>query len=102
MPESNSARRRPTFHLPDVGIHTHTHSLWLSNLFVDPTHIGENPSLNSHESYISAAATNNRAMIADVLLMWYMFLGGHVEEVTFWDVDKSYAMSCYHRFGALM
>lgn len=31
-------------------------------------------------------------MIADTLLVWYMFLGGHVEEETFWAIDKSYVM----------
>jgi hypothetical protein len=53
---------------------------------------GPNPTLKSYESYLSAAVTDHRPMIANVLLVWYMFLGGHVEEETFWAVDKSYAV----------
>ena len=65
------------------------HLLWMSNLFVDLTRIGQNPTLRSYELYLSVAATDHQAMIANTLIMWYMFLGGHVEEETFWAIDKS-------------
>ena len=79
---------RPTFPFPMGGMNTHTHSLWMSNLLVDVTHMGPNPILRSCQSYFSAAITNDQAMIANTLLMWCMLLGGHVEEETFWAVDK--------------
>ena len=70
---------------------THTHSLWMSNLFVDLTRMGPNPTLRSYDSYLSAAFTDHRCMVSNTLLVWHMFLGGHVEE-TVWAVDKSCAV----------
>jgi len=64
----------------------------MSNLFADLTRAGPNPTLKSYESYLGAAVTNHQPMIANILLIWDMFLGGHVEEETFWAVDKSYAV----------
>ena len=92
MLELNLAPGKPTLDFPTGGTNSHPHSLWMSNLFVDLTRAGPNPTLKSYESYLSAAVANDRATIANVLLMWYMFLGGHVEEETFWAVDKSYAV----------
>ena len=92
MLECNLESQRPTLDFPGRR-NTHTHSLWMSNLFVDVTRIGPNPTLKSYRSYIGAAITNNQAIIANILLMWYMFLGGHVEEETFWAIDKSYAVA---------
>jgi len=91
MLECTSGTCRPTLNFPR-GTNTHAHSLWMSNLFVDLTRAGPNPTLESYRSYLSAAVTNHRAMIANTLLMWHMFLGGHIEEETFWAVDKSYAV----------
>jgi len=92
MLELNLQPGRPTLTFPRVGTNTLTHLLWMSNLFVAVTHAGPNPTLESYQSYLSAAATNHQPMIANILLMWYMFLGGHVEEDTLWAVDKSYAL----------
>jgi len=92
MLECNLGSQRPTLDFAGRR-NTHTHSLWMSNLFVDVTRIGPNPTLKSYRSYIGAAITNNQAIIANILLMWYMFLGGHVEEETFWAIDKSYAVA---------
>ena len=78
-----------TFDFPRGDANTHAHLLWASNLLVDLTRVGPNPTLKSYRSYLSVAVTNDNAMIANTLLMWYMFLGGHVEEETFWAVDKS-------------
>ena len=75
---------------PDGG--TRTHSLWMSNLFVDVTRVGLNPILESYQSYLNVAVTNDSAIIANTLLVWYMLLGGHVEEETFWAAEKSYVM----------
>jgi hypothetical protein len=54
--------------------------------------VGPNPTLKSYESYLSAAFTNHQPMIANTLLVWYILLGGHVEEETIWAVDKSYVV----------
>ena len=90
MSKRNLGPTIPTFGFPRVGKNTHAHSLWLSNLFVDLTHVGPNPILQFYLSYLTVASTDHQAMIANVLLMWYMFLGGHVEEETVWAVDKAY------------
>ena len=89
MLERNLASHRPTFDFPRGDTNSHTHSLWVSDLFVDLTRVGPNPTLKSYQSYLSMAMINHRPMIANTLLMWYMFLGGHIEEETFWAVDKS-------------
>ena len=99
--KSNSHPNRPTFSFPSVGTNTHTHSLWVSNLLVDLTHTGPNPILRSYSSYLSAAFTGHQAVIANTLLMWYMFLGGHVEEETVWAVDKSYVTAITLSFSPL-
>jgi hypothetical protein len=91
MLECNLDHGKPTLNFPG-GTNTHTHSLWMSTLFVDLTHVGPNPILTSYESYLSMATDDHQATIANTLLMWYMFLGGHVEEETFWAVDKSYVV----------
>ena len=88
----NSRTDRPALDFPRLGTNTYNHSLWMSNLLVDVTYVGPNPVLKSYRSYLSAAITNHRAVIANILLTWYMFLGGRVEEETFWAVDKSYAV----------
>jgi len=84
----NRNASRPTLLFSDEG--TPTHSLWLSNLFVDLTRVGPNPVLQFHRPYLTVASTNHQATISNVLLMWYMFLGGHAEEETVWALDKSY------------
>ena len=65
------------------------HSLWLSNLLVELTRAGPNPIWKSPSTHLFAAATDDRAIIANTLLMWYMILGGRVEEEIFWPVDRS-------------
>jgi hypothetical protein len=92
MLENNAGPHRPTLNFPRAGTNTHPHSLWISNLFVDLTRAGPNPALVSYESYLGVAITDHQPAIANTLLMWYMFLGGHVEEETFWAVDKSYVV----------
>jgi hypothetical protein len=89
MLECNRGPGKPTLDFPKGDTNTDAHSLWMSNLFVDLTRVGPNPILKSYESYLSVAVTNHQAAIANTLLMWYMLLGGHVEEETFWAVDKS-------------
>ena len=92
MLKCNFNSDRPTLDFPRTGTNTHDHLLWMSNLFVHLTRVGPNPILESYESYLSAAITNNRAVISNTLLMWCMFLGERVEEETFWAIDKSYAI----------
>jgi len=91
MLNNNLNAPRPILLFPDGASVTQTHSLWLSKLFVDFTRTGTNPILESYESYLTIARANHQATIANILLMWCMFLGGHVEEETIWAVDKSYA-----------
>ena len=83
---------RSTLHFPDPSTHTLDHTLWMSNLFADLTRVATNPILAFHpyESRFSAVVTSSRAVIANFLVMWCMFLGGHIHEETFWVVDKSY------------
>jgi hypothetical protein len=92
MLECNLGPSEPTLDFPRGDTTTHAHSLWMSNLFVDLTHVGPNPTLRSYKSYLSAAFANHRAIISNTLLVWYIFLGGHVEEETIWAVDKSYVV----------
>ena len=101
MLECNFHSDRPTLDFPKAGANTHNHLLWTSNLFVDLTRLGPNPILGSYESYLSAAVTNHRATIANALLMWHMFLGGLVEEETFWATDKSYVVVQFPSFDCL-
>jgi len=82
----------PILNFPRGDKNTHAHSLWMSNLFVDLTCAGLIPTLESYESYLNAAVTDHRPMIANILLVWDMFLGGYVEEETLWAVDKSYVV----------
>ena len=92
MLECNSSHDRPTLDFPRVGTSSHVHSLWVSNLFVDLTRVGPNPILKSYRPYLSAAFSDHQAVIANILLVWYLLLGGHVGEETFWAIDKSYAV----------
>ena len=90
MLEGTFGDKTPTLHFSDLGTHTHVHVLWMSNLFVDLIHTGVNPDLRFHGSLHSAAITNNQTIIANILLMWYMFFGGYVQDTTIWVADKSY------------
>ena len=93
MLECNFGSGRPTLEFPMLGVHSLSRSLWMSNLFVDLTRVGPNPTLKSCQSYLSAAATNHHATIANTLVVWYILLGGHVEEETLWALNKSYAVA---------
>jgi len=92
MLELNSGTHGPILSFPRGDTNTHAHSLWMTNLFVNLTHASPNPTLKSYKSYLNAAVTDRRPVIANILLIWDMFLGGHVEEETLWAVDKSYAV----------
>jgi len=92
MLKRNSGTHGPILRFPRGDTNTHAHSLWMSNLFMDLTRVAPNPTLKSYKSYLSAAVTDHRPVIANILLLWYMFLGGHVEEETLWAIDKSYAV----------
>ena len=88
----SSHPHRPIFSLPWVGVNTLTHSLWVSNQLVEFTHVGSDPGLCPYTSYISAAKADHHAVIANILLAWYMLLGGQVEREILWVVDKSYVV----------
>lgn len=89
----NIDAERFVFPFPKEG--TYDHLLWASNLLVDMTRVGPNPSLEFHRSHLDIAVAGQPAIIANVLLMWYMLLGGNVEEETFWAVDKSYVVTLF-------
>ena len=91
MLKRNSSAPRPTLYFRGMHKSSPTHLLWLSNLFVDLIHVDPSPILERHSPYLNVASTDHQATIANILLMWYMFLGGHVEEETLWAVDKSCA-----------
>ena len=88
----NTRYDKPTLVFPRAGANTHDHLVWMSNFFVELTHVQPIPVLGSYASYLSVAITDHQPTIANVLLMWYMFLGGRVEEETFWAADKSYVL----------
>jgi hypothetical protein len=88
----NQRAHKPVLDFPKEGTNTRAHSLWVSNLFVDLTRVGPNPTLRSYKSYLSAAFANHQAIISNTLLVWYMSFGGHIEEETMWAFDKSYAV----------
>lgn len=54
--------------------------------------MGTNLILEFYRSDLDAAVTSNSAIIANILLMFYMLLGGYIEEETLWAAEKSYAM----------
>ena len=89
MLELNSGPSRPTLNFPMDGTNTHAHLLWMSNLFLELTRVGPNPTLVSYESYLSTAASNNQAVVGNTLLVWCTLLGGHIDSETFWAADKS-------------
>ena len=90
--EGNSSRKRPSLLFPNAGTNSHIHLLWVSNLFVDLALVGPNPILHYYPGYLSAAYSDHQAVIANTLLVWYLLLGGHVEEGKLWAIDKSYAV----------
>ena len=92
MLECNFTPGKPTLDFPRMGTGTYAHPEFVTNLFVDLTYAGSIPTLKSYESYLSAALTGHEDVIANILLMWYMFLGGHVEEETIWAYDRWYVM----------
>ena len=92
MLKINFGSSRSTLDFPRAGANTHAHLLWMSNLFVGLTRVGPTPTLKSYWHCLTGAATDHQPMIANTLLVCYMLLGGHVEEETFWAVDKAYVV----------
>ena len=68
---------------------TPTHSLWMSNLFLDMTR-ADPTSLT--DITLCKANTPRHAVDANILLAWCIYLGGYVEEETFWAEDKSWVV----------
>jgi hypothetical protein len=72
---------------------TPTHSMWMSNLHVDIARAGFD--LPSH---IALSTPMDRVPLghatdANIILSWFISLGGPVEEETFWADDKSYVVA---------
>jgi len=93
MLELNLGVGTPTLDFPREDANTHPHSLWMSNLFVDLIRVDPGLTLRSYQPYLSTAIANHQGTITNTLLMWYMLLGGNVDEETFWATDKSYAVA---------
>ena len=99
--ERNSGTQlTPTLDFPRGSTNTHAHLLWMTNLFVDLIRARLNPILKSYESYLSVAVADHRSAIANILLAWYMTLGGEVEEETLWAADKSYVVALSYLLSA--
>ena len=92
MLECNSGAQGPTFDFPNGGTNADAHSLWMSNLFVNLASVNPNATLRSFQSYLNVAVSNHQPTIANILLLWYVLLGGRAGEETFWAGDKSYAV----------
>jgi len=90
--ERNSDAPRPTLDFVLTEETSYAHRLWVSNLLVDLARVGPKPILQACGHFLNVASTNHQAMIANILLVWHMFLGGRVEEGTVWVVEKSYAV----------
>ena len=67
-------------------------SPWMSNLFVDLARADRTLSPVTYRLLCAAHTTHHKAANPNLLLAWYVFLGGHVEEETFWAADKSYVV----------
>ena len=67
-------------------------SLWISNLLVDLARADQTLSPVIYRLLCTAHTTHHQAANPNLLLAWYVFLGGHVEEETFWAADKSYVV----------
>ena len=91
MLERNAGTSGPALSFPYSTHGTRAHGLWCSNLLVDLVRAGLFP-INNFWTIRAAARTDHRPAIANVLVMWYLLLGGHTEEETLWAVDKSYAV----------
>ena len=93
MLEQNFVEHKRTLHFPNAD--RKAHSLWMTNLFLDLSRIYPKRTLRAYKSYLTAATADHRASIANILLVWYMILGGQVEEETLWTVDKSYVVDSF-------
>ena len=68
---------------------TPAHSLWMSNLLMDITRADPTSLTEVSLSKVNKTGISRHAEDANVLLAWYIYLGGYVEEETFWVEDKS-------------
>jgi hypothetical protein len=72
---------------------TPTRSMWLSNLHVDLAWVDPDSTTHTYLSKTNVITPLGRASDANSLLSWYIFLGGPVQEETFWADDKSYVVT---------
>jgi hypothetical protein len=69
---------------------TPAHSMWMSNLHTDITRADPEHFPRITLPTTKDTAPPSHATDADVVLSWYIYLGGPVQEETFWADDKSY------------
>jgi hypothetical protein len=72
---------------------TLTHSIWISNLYIDFIRAGSSPATSIALSRTKDITPLGHAIDANTILSWFISLGGPVEEETFWADDKSYAVA---------
>jgi hypothetical protein len=72
---------------------TPTHSICMSNLYVDIARTGFYPPARIPLSTTEDITPLGHAINANIILSWLVLLGGPVEEETFWADDKSYAVA---------
>ena len=72
---------------------TSAHSMWMSNLHLDM--IQADPEHHPQTTLSTTKDTTplGHAADADAILSWYIYLGGPVQEETFWADDKSYVVT---------
>ena len=72
---------------------TPTRSMWMSNLFVDLAWVDPDSTILTYLSKTNVITPLGHASDANAILSWYIFLGGPVQEETFWADDKSYVVT---------
>jgi hypothetical protein len=72
---------------------TPTRSMWISNLFVDLAWVDPDSTTVTILSKTNVITPLGHASDANAILSWYIFLGGPVQEETFWADDKSYVVT---------
>jgi hypothetical protein len=67
-------------------------SMWMSNLHIDMTRANQHPSSRIALSMTKDITPLGHAIDANTILSWCIYLGGPIEEETFWADDKSYVV----------
>jgi hypothetical protein len=80
---------------------TPTRSMWISNLYVDLAWADPDSTIHTRLSKTNVTTPLDHASDANAILSWYIFLGGPVQEETFWADDKSYVVTLSLTFSPI-